>query len=382
MTEFLSRTLAAVLRGAAHLLPAERQQWAEAVRAEAASVPRGRPQLEWLAGGLWLIAREAAVLRRIVYGLGLVAVGVVVSWTLWLSLRTAPAADVEATTDRMRVLAGIGALVVLPWVGRRRGVFGPVGDSLAARLVRVSGLAAMCGAAIWLVNLDRHSDLDNVIGSGHFNWMQEVGGLTLICAGLAAPRIARARWPQADMTVVRMATVVIAVVALLLAPFQTVAVGYIAAVLAATARRSPVTPAALSAGALAGLAAGSAIYGIFAIPVGESFDVLLMLVVAPAVAAILTIPAAAVAARRLPEMADPQRFRAAQIRQGLLTGLTAGAAAALFLMVADGGAGLLMMIIGPLAGLAGGVVGAALAADHRPDPRSGSFQAGLYTASS
>ena len=91
------------------------------------------------------------MLRRIVYGLGLVAVGVVMSWTLWLSLRTAPAADVEATTDRMRALAGIGALLVLPWVGRRRGVFGPVGHSVAARLVRLSGLGAMCGAGIWLV---------------------------------------------------------------------------------------------------------------------------------------------------------------------------------------------------------------------------------------
>ena len=183
------------------------------------------------------------------------------------------------------------------------------------------------------------------------------------------------------MATVRTIIVMMAVVALLLAPFQTVAVAYIAAVLAATTRRSPVTPAALSAGALAGLAAGSAIYGIFAIRVGESFDVLLMLVVAPAVAAILTIPAAAVAARRLAELEDPRRFRAAQIRQGLLTGLTAGAAAGLFLMVTDGGAGMLMMITGPLAGLAGGVVGAALAADHRRDPRSGSFQAGLYTAS-
>jgi hypothetical protein len=321
------------------------------------------------------------VLRRIGYGLGLVAVGVVASWTLWLSLRTAPAADVEATTDRMRALAGIGALLVLPWVGRRRGVFGPVGHSLAARLVRLSGLAAMCGAGIWLVTTDRRSDLDNVIGSGHFSWVQQTLGLSLICATLAAPQIARARWPRADVATVRTIIVMMAVVALLLAPFQTVAVGYIAAVLAATTRRSPVTPAALSAGALAGLAAGSAIYGIFAIRVGESFDVLLMLVVAPAVAAILTIPAAAVAARRLAELEDPRRFRAAQIRQGLLTGLTAGAAAGLFLMVTDGGAGMLMMITGPLAGLAGGVVGAALAADHRRDPRSGSFQAGLYTAS-
>jgi hypothetical protein len=48
-------------------------------------------------------------------------------------------------TDRVRVLVGAAALVVLPWVGRRRGWFGPVGSSITARLVRLAGCAAVCG---------------------------------------------------------------------------------------------------------------------------------------------------------------------------------------------------------------------------------------------
>ena len=55
---------------AARLLPPGRRQWAEAVGAEAGEVAAGWPRLCWLAGGLWLAVREAAMARKVVYWLG------------------------------------------------------------------------------------------------------------------------------------------------------------------------------------------------------------------------------------------------------------------------------------------------------------------------
>jgi hypothetical protein len=86
---------------------------------------------------LLLVTREAKVMRKVVYWLGAGAVAAAVGWVVWLSWRTSPAVDPQTVTDRVRVLVGTAALVVLPWVGRRRGWSGPVGSSLAARLVRV-----------------------------------------------------------------------------------------------------------------------------------------------------------------------------------------------------------------------------------------------------
>ena len=138
----LTRVLEGLLGCAARLLPPGRRDWAEAVQAEAGQVAAGWPRLRWLAGGVWLVVREAAMTRKVVYWLGAGAVAAAVGWVVWLSWQTSPAADPQAVTDRVRVLVGAAALVVLPWVGRRRGWFGPVGASFTARLVRVAGL---CG---------------------------------------------------------------------------------------------------------------------------------------------------------------------------------------------------------------------------------------------
>ena len=65
----LTRVLAGLLSYAARLLPPGRRQWAEAVGAEAGQVPAGWPRLRWLAGGLWLAVREAAMGRKAMYWL-------------------------------------------------------------------------------------------------------------------------------------------------------------------------------------------------------------------------------------------------------------------------------------------------------------------------
>src|SRR5262249_56732678 len=130
---------------AAQMLPPGRREWAEAVQAEAGQVPPGWPRLRWLAGGLWLVTREATMMRKAGYCLGAGAVAAGAAWVVWLSWQTSPAADPQTVTDRVRVLVGAAALVVLPWVGRRRGLFGPARSSLTARLVGWGVCAAGCG---------------------------------------------------------------------------------------------------------------------------------------------------------------------------------------------------------------------------------------------
>jgi len=70
----LTWMLTRMLRDAARLLPSARREWAEAVRAEADLVPAGWPRVGWLAGGLWLAVKEAEIMRKVVYWLGIGAV--------------------------------------------------------------------------------------------------------------------------------------------------------------------------------------------------------------------------------------------------------------------------------------------------------------------
>ena len=79
----LTRMLAGLLSFTARMLPADRQQRAEAVQSEAESVPAGWPRLRWLAGGVRMMAPEALVIRKFAYWLGLGAVAAVAAWTVW-----------------------------------------------------------------------------------------------------------------------------------------------------------------------------------------------------------------------------------------------------------------------------------------------------------
>ena len=152
----------------------------------------------WLAGGLWLAAREGAkIMRKVVYWLGTGAVAAAAAWAVWLSWRTSPAVDPQTVTDRVRVLVGAAALVMLPWVGRRRGWFGPVGSSITARLVRVAGCAAVCGLGMAVVRMDSHLGL-GPHSPGPFSLPREIAALVLLGAALAARAVGKARWPDAD----------------------------------------------------------------------------------------------------------------------------------------------------------------------------------------
>ena len=154
--------------------------------------------------------------------------------------------------------------------------------------------------------------------------------------------------------------------AFLALPVQVVTVASVAAVLALTARGSRVASGTLIAGVAAGLPGGVAAWFVPDMP-GLPFLLL-------AIALVRGIPAGAVAARLL---ARDETTRQAQIRQGLLAGLTAGIAACLLLAPI----GIAVLPLWSGATVFGGVLGGALAADHRRGTRPArSLYAGLFVS--
>jgi hypothetical protein len=376
--ERMTRLLAGLLGNTARVLPPARRQWAEAIQAEAGQVPAGWRQLHWLAGGLWLVAREANMARKIVYWLGLGVVAAAAAWAIWLSWRTVPTADPESVTDRVRILVGASALLVLPWAGRRSGLFGPVGSGITPRLVRVAGCAAVCGLGVSIVHLDRNAGINGILGSGTISWPREIAGLALLGAVAAMPPVTRTLRPHADTGAVWRSTGLAATAAFAVMPVQVLTVLYVAGILAATSRRSPLPSTALAIGTITGLATGMIIYGVLTTKAGLGLTGFLIVSV---IAFLVAAATAGVAAGwLLSGIADPQELRARRARQGLLAGATAGAAGGLLITVIFVGLGF-MMIIGPLAGAAGGALGGAVAAAHpRKSPPRGSWAAGMFVS--
>jgi len=359
----LTRMLAELLRKMARLLPPERRQWAEAVGAEAGQVPAGWPRLRWLAGGLWLAMGEAKMMRKVVYWLGAGAVAAAAAWVVWLSWRTSPSEDAQTVTDRVRVLVGVAALVVLPWVGRRRGWFGPVGGSLTARLVRVAGCAAVCGLGLVVVRMDSHLG-PGPHGPGPFSLLREIVALAALGVALAALAVVKARRADTEVSKLWGLAAMAGAVMFVAVPLQTLAIIYAAGILAATSRRSPVVTASLAVGTLAGLAAGLAtLLAVYELntPTDRYVDLMFLLVVTTTF--LLAAVAGAAAAWLLSGTGDPQELRMARDTQGMLAGTVAGAVCGLvltnFIVVA-----VFMLVGGPLLGVAGGAAGGIAAADH------------------
>lgn len=332
------------------------------MQAEAASVAAGWPRMQWLAGGLWLVLREANVLRKIVYWTGIAAITLTTAWVIWQSWRTVPSADGEALTDRFRILVGAVALAGLPWLGRRRGLFGPVGNTITARLMRLTGCALLCGLGVAIVRIDSHAG-HNGFGSSTFSWLQEIVCLMLLVLVLTVPPVVRSRWPQIESStlwcVIAMATATLLVVL----PAQTFVVLYIAGILAATSRSSRVSHASLRVGAITGAALAASTYGLLALLSGLStFNVLASLAILAANISLTAAAAGAATAWLLAQAETTQVPRAALVRQGLFAGLVAGATSGLILSCIS--AGLVFFSVFNLLASVGGMVGAALMADH------------------
>ena len=133
----LSRALAAAGRGAAWLLPPGRRDWVAAVWAEAHAVPAGLPRLAWRTGGVWMLAREALMPRRLGRTLLLVAAAAAAAWATW----PPPWAGHIAESRFNSIALALLVVAVLPLLSRR--LFGPAGPSRVARSMRV-----LCGATV------------------------------------------------------------------------------------------------------------------------------------------------------------------------------------------------------------------------------------------
>lgn len=204
----------------ARLLPAELRVWAEAVWAEAGEVPSTLGQLRWLGGGVWLIARQAVMIRSVrhtaLFGVG----AALLAWTAW-----SQATGYDSAVVWYLVVTTILVLAWLPRLLRRR--FGPVTDSRVARALRVAVYTAIFILTSTLVATLR--------SKGH------AGQHNPPLAGLLA-------WSF-----------------LLL-----ILVGYVALMLMATAQRSRVAPKALVIGTGGGVALGAVMYTIM--PLGVDKD--------------------------------------------------------------------------------------------------------------
>lgn len=316
-------------------------------------------------------------MRKVIYWTGSGAVAVIAGWTIWLSWRAVrpPYSDPQLVTDRVRILAGVAAIVVLPWVGRRHGWFGPVGNTIIAMLVRVAGCAAMCGLGLLVVRMDSH--LGPGADVGPFSLLAEIVGLLPplgLALAAALPRT-RSRLATADTSTRWTFAAVAGGTMLAILPLQTLSIGYVAAILHATSRRSSVTSVSLFAGTFIGLASGFAIWAV--VTAWGNDDQGLIPIVA-AMACLLAAPAGLMAGWALLDTGDPEELRLARICQGALAGAVAGAVCGIvltyFWVVA-----VFMMLVGPVAGALSGAAAGALAAQYPIRPRiDGSWAGGLF----
>jgi hypothetical protein len=414
----LSRAITRLARCSIRAVPAERREWAEAVWAEAGEVPdHGR--LSWVAGGLWRVAREAGIVRRIVYLLGVAALAVgaaeVVS-LVWRGASVAPGfrsisspttslgagvyVDPHTTGEfRSLAIATVVLLVALPWVARRRGAFGPVSDSSAARVVRVGGCAAICVLVLVLARLAQTLGEDlaavpwaenavllgvtitylTVIPLTARRWFP---GLVAMHRGEATTLREEIQYPVVEFLLVGGALVLF--VALLLSVWCLIA-AYVAGILAVTARGSRIARTTLVYGDAAGVAGGLIVYA--ATWPGRGFldsNPLLppaLIVVLPA----MMLGASFAAARRILRRSNPEAVRREGWREGLVAGgLTGGVAALLITTLILGTMVILhrqfsaptteayfsVALFSPLIGmLIGSTAGRRADAIHRPTPQ-------------
>jgi hypothetical protein len=138
----LNEAAAAARRAAAWLLPAGRRDWVAAIWAEAHEVPPGLERLAWRAGGVWVIAREALMPRRIARAALFAVAAGAAAWAAWPQ----PAVG-HATVSQFHVIATVLLLAGLPLLARRflRAAQPQPGRPVAARLLLRSHPGPLAG---------------------------------------------------------------------------------------------------------------------------------------------------------------------------------------------------------------------------------------------
>jgi hypothetical protein len=291
---------------------------------------------------------------------------------------------VENSEDKLRVAVLALVLAGLPWVARRRGVFGPAADSVTARLVRTGGCTTLC-ALIWVVvQIDpiprSHTgfiirgswgDGGNVGNRQPVDWITEAVVLALIIGCAVVVKVVRALCPQADEAVIQLSWAFLGVILLPVVMDQAIITLYAAGIYIMTARRLNVTPAALGFGAGAGVLGSGLVYAVTAAAGLPGHGLILP------VAMLGPLAAGFEAARRAPGAGSPEEQRQARTWQGLAAGVVGGGAVALPATILTGEITVLFFVplLGALFGALGGTVGAA----HPRKPRlARSWSAGLF----
>ena len=399
----LDRAITSLARWSVRVVPAERREWAEAVWAEAGEVPAHR-RLSWVADGLWTVTRQAGIVRRIGYWLGVAALAVgaaeMVS-LVWRGAAVAPGfrsisvpaqslgtgiyVDPGTTSDfRTLAITTVVVLAALPWVARRRGAFGPVSDSPAARVVRVGGCAAICVLVLVLARLAQTLG-ENLAGGGEMAGII-ITSLTVIIVvavqlWLRGPGNTAEAEAQGFLTLsFGFAMLILFFVGSLFGGGSYVLVtAYAAGIFAVTARGSRIAPATLVFGAGAGVAGGLTWYA--GTRTGNPWLILV------AVVAVFAAPiaAGAAAAWRTPGRADPEALTRERVRQGLTAGALTGGVFALLITIIIFGtmvvlhrqsparsteAHMLLVLFGPLLGMALGFSGGSVVAERRSGLRT------------
>jgi hypothetical protein len=345
----LDRAITGLARCSVRVVPAERREWAEAVWAEAGEVP-ARRRLSWVAGGLWTVTRQAGIVRRIGYWLGVAALAVGASEMVSLVWRGAPVApgfrsasvpqqnlgtgiyvDPNTAGDfRSLAITTVVVLAALPWVARRRGAFGPASDSPAARVVRVGGCAAICVLVLVLARLAQTLGENLAPGERAGVIIASLTVILVVAARLWLPRLwlrGPGNTAAAELQAFLTPGLGIAMLILLfLGGTSELMTAYAAGILAVTARGSRIAPATLVFGAGAGVAVGLTWYA--AARTGNPW---LPLVVVVAVFAAPAVGAAA--AWRTPGRDDPEALRRDRLRQGAAAGALTGGVAALLITI-------------------------------------------------
>jgi hypothetical protein len=410
----LDRAITGLARSSVRVVPAERREWAEAVWAEAGEVPAYR-RPSWVAGGLWTVTRQAGLVRRIVYWLGVATLAMGAAEMVSLVWRGAPVAsglrsvsvpqmnlgtgiyvDPNTTGDfRSLAITTVVVLAVLPWVARRRGAFGPASDNSAARVVRVGGCAAICVLVLVLSRLAQTLG-ENLAGNQLAGVI--IASLTVILVVAARLAVAAARALRSlpglgnatEADVKTLLALCLGTAALMLFFLGAIFGGggtselitaYAVGIFAVTARGSGITRATVAFGAGAGVAAGLTWYA--AAQTGKPWLPLVVVVVA------LAAPtgAGAAAAWRTPRRDDPEPLWRDRLRQSSAAGALTGGVAALLITILIFGtmvvlrrqfpargieADMLVLLLGPLLGTALGLSGGSVLAQRptRAAPQS------------
>jgi hypothetical protein len=323
----LERTMAAVGRGAAWLLPAGRRDWVAAVWAEAHEVPPGAGRLAWRAGGVWMLAREALMPRRIARAALFAVAAVVAAWAAW------PQQEVgHAAVSQFHVIATVLLLAGLPLLARR--FFGPASASRAGRSLRVFCCAAVLAFMPALAIVEAFTNLTPARPAYKYlfciaqGWSDASPG----CGGVPGRSTGGPPWAGE-------------IVLLLLTA------GYVGVILFLTSRRSRVTRGTLAIGVGAGLLLGVVMYVVAPLGLnnyatdpwlpGSQVDLLvvlawILLVGGPVVVAVL-------ASRRCRDVDGWEPSHSVRVGQGIAAGVLATGTGAMFVTALGTGTTALML---------------------------------------